>query len=181
MVRFQGAVELSELTWLDNYLGPELHGDTFKMFCTIDGCEFRFSRSVFPKAESLTISCWRGGHKKGVWLSSEIKATATNLSTDLDLGENLVRHKKASQSSDDFGRVASTGVDGHSNGITHTKNERGAWWQVDLGRIGKARGKHAFDVHARGRLIRVQFQGQNYLHIRELEAFGTLAGKGVKK
>ena len=54
-------------------------------------------------------------------------------------GTNLALSGTASQSSTDFGGVASRAIDGDTNGvygggsITHTANESGAWWRVDLG------------------------------------------------
>jgi len=51
---------------------------------------------------------------------------------------NIARGKPTSQSSTDSGGVSSRAVDGNTSGyfdqnsVTHTANEGGAWWQVDL-------------------------------------------------
>lgn len=54
-------------------------------------------------------------------------------------GTNLALAGTASQSSTDYGGVASRAIDNNTNGawsngsVTHTNNESGAWWQVDMG------------------------------------------------
>jgi hypothetical protein len=53
--------------------------------------------------------------------------------------ENLARAGRASQSSTDYGGDAARGIDGNTNGVfdkgsvTHTKQEKDPWWEVDLG------------------------------------------------
>jgi hypothetical protein len=62
-------------------------------------------------------------------LSSGLQAASTNLALT----------GTASQSSTGFGGSASRAIDGNTNGswsnnsVTHTGQEQGAWWQVDLG------------------------------------------------
>lgn len=52
---------------------------------------------------------------------------------------NVARGKRATQSSTAFGGLAARAVDGNPNGaygansVSHTNNEPGAWWMVDLG------------------------------------------------
>ena len=54
--------------------------------------------------------------------------------------ENIALNKTATQSSD-WGGIADKAVDGNTDGnyynasITHTNNDPGAWWQVDLGAV----------------------------------------------
>lgn len=58
----------------------------------------------------------------------------------LNAQENIALGKTAIQSSD-FGGLAQNAVDGNTDGdysgssITHTNNDPGAWWQVDLGSV----------------------------------------------
>ncbi|MES2179981.1 MAG: discoidin domain-containing protein [Gemmatimonadota bacterium] len=53
--------------------------------------------------------------------------------------QNVALGKRAVQSSTEFGGDASRAVDGRTDGVfnngsvTHTANEKGAWWMVDLG------------------------------------------------
>ncbi|MBB6048487.1 DUF1553 domain-containing protein [Armatimonas rosea] len=53
--------------------------------------------------------------------------------------ENVARKGKASQSSTDFGGEAARALDGNTSGkfpdntVTHTKQEKDPWWEVDLG------------------------------------------------
>ncbi len=53
--------------------------------------------------------------------------------------ENLARTGKASQSSTDYGGEAARGIDGNTSGVfdngsvTHTRQEKDPWWEVDLG------------------------------------------------
>ncbi len=53
--------------------------------------------------------------------------------------ENVARKGKASQSSTDYGGEAARAIDGNTSGsfndntVTHTKQEKDPWWEVDLG------------------------------------------------
>ena len=120
---------------------------------------------------------------------------------------NLSHGRPATQSSTDYGSPAANAVNGRYDDQTHTRRERGAWWQVDLGaqytiteivifnrtsccverlnnatiyvdgqevgRIGTAEAKHTIRLHRRGRTVRIQLNGENYLHLKEVEVYGS--------
>lgn len=69
-----------------------------------------------------------------------IAETSQELDTTVKVGVlNVAQGKSASQSSTDFGGVASRAVDGNTSGVfnagsvTHTLTQSNPWWKVDLG------------------------------------------------
>lgn len=77
------------------------------------------------------------GYRNGELL---ITATGGNAAGG-GVGGNLAQGKPATQSSTEYGGVASRAVDGNTSGnwndgsVTHTATEGAPWWQVDLGSV----------------------------------------------
>ncbi len=106
-------------------------GDTYTVSKESDKLVWRFMRGGQQVASFSVV------HK----LDSSIPTSSTPTGGDSPLSENIARGKKARQSSTAFGGDPNRAIDGNTDGqwgknsVTHTNDERSAWWEVDLGDV----------------------------------------------